>query len=359
MDALALPSPLPTRQLFSAGAPSVEPRTNPTRAAATQQQRDSTEHDNDCTIIKLATYNIRDGRNSNLEAALRACEQMRIDVGVLTETRLSTDRYTRSAYGYTVFATQTAHTNQGGIALIFTNSLYFQVEAQQKHGPNIISCILVTGTKKYPIIGTYIPPHDTTTLYYIAQACERFTGQSIILLGDINIDLRKQTPTNRDTEIMALLATLGLEDMSTHFLQRKKFRHGNTWQMGREGNIIQSRCDYTLGTDRRIFKYISIKDPFYNSDNFMMTGGIHSASKNDNIKYRRRRQKFPLRHTANQSETETEYDKLKRLITIQAPNTDRQAKAPWISETTWKLIDTRTSKNKIRSFLPGERQRLS
>jgi hypothetical protein len=107
MDAMTLPSPLPTQQLFSAGAPSVESHTNLTRAAATHKQRGSTEHNSDCTIIKLATYNIQDGRNSNLEACLRACEQMRIDIGVLTETRLSTDRYTRSAYGYMIFATQT------------------------------------------------------------------------------------------------------------------------------------------------------------------------------------------------------------------------------------------------------------
>jgi hypothetical protein len=71
---------------------------------------------------------------------------MRIDVSVLTETRLPTDRYTRSAYGYTVFATQTTHTNQGGIALIFTNSLYLQIESQQKHGPNVIR--LESGTRE-------------------------------------------------------------------------------------------------------------------------------------------------------------------------------------------------------------------
>jgi exonuclease III len=224
MTSMALTSPFPMRQLFSAGAPSVKPRTNPTEEAATQHQRVSTEHNDDgTTIIKLATYNIRDSRNSNLEAVLRACEQMRIDVGILTETRLSTDRYTRSAYGYTVFATQTNHTNQGGIALIFTNSLYFQIESQQKHGPNVISFILLPGKRRYPMIGAYIPPHDTTTLHYISKASDRFAGEPIILLGDINVDPQTQTPNHRDTEIMALSSTLGLEDMATHFIQRKKF----------------------------------------------------------------------------------------------------------------------------------------
>jgi hypothetical protein len=74
------------------------------------------------------------------------------------------------------------------------------------------------------MIGTYIPPQqDTTTLHYISKASDRFAEQTSILLGDINVDLRTQTPDNRDTEIMALLATLGVEDMATHFIQRKKF----------------------------------------------------------------------------------------------------------------------------------------
>jgi hypothetical protein len=155
-----LPSPLLTRQLFSAGAPTVESRSNPTGAMATNR-RSGGAIDNDCTTttINIATYNIRHGRNTNLEAALRACERMRIDVGVLTETRLSTDRYAWSAYGYMVFATKTTHINQGGIALIFTNnSSYFQVESQKSHGPNVLSCILVTGKWQHRIIGVYIPP---------------------------------------------------------------------------------------------------------------------------------------------------------------------------------------------------------
>jgi hypothetical protein len=187
-----LTSPLPTRQHFPAGAIPVDPRRTTTETAA-EQRRDGNAIDNDCATItiNIATYNIRDGRNSNIEAALRACEKMRIvHFGILIETKLSTDRYMRSAYGYTVFATKTTNTNQGGIAIIFSNtSRYFQVEAQQRHGPNVISCILVTGCLQYPIIGAYIPPGDTTTLSHISDAGRRFQGKPIILLGDINVDL--------------------------------------------------------------------------------------------------------------------------------------------------------------------------
>jgi hypothetical protein len=51
---------------------------------------------------------------------------------------------------------------------------------------------------------------------------------------------------------------------------------------------------------------------------------------------------------------EDEYDKLKSCIEIQVPKVNRQAKAPWISTETWKLIDARASKSKSRSYQPGK-----
>jgi hypothetical protein len=212
MATTMVPSPLPTRQLFSAGAQPVETRTEPTWIAVPGRQSGNAI-DNDCTTINIATYNICNGRNSNLEAALRACEKMRIDVGVLTETRLSTDRYTRSAYGYTVFATQTTHVNQGGIALIFTNnSLYFQVESQRKHGPNVISCVITTGTRHHPVIGVYIPPGDTTTLAFISEAANRFADQPSILIGRFPHPIAESDewfyPSIRETRHLAGLFTM-------------------------------------------------------------------------------------------------------------------------------------------------------
>lgn len=200
------------------------------------------------------------------------------------------------------------------------------------------------------------PPGDTTTLAYISEASNRFSGQPTILMGDLNVDLRTMTPTTRDSEIMALLSTLGLEDMSDHFLQRKNFRNGNTWHMEREGNTIQSRCDYILGMDRQIFTYITIMDPCYNSDHLMVTAGrLLSAPKMEHIRYLRCRRKFPLRRrTTTMNATETEYDKIKRHIEMQAPEIKRETKTPWISVTIWQLIDARASKNKRHLFLPGE-----
>jgi hypothetical protein len=58
-----------------------------------------------------------------------------------------------------------------------------------------------------------------TTLAFISEAANRFADQPSILIGNINVDFRTNTPSNCDTEITALLTTLGWEDMSGHFIQ--------------------------------------------------------------------------------------------------------------------------------------------
>ena len=62
--------------------------------------------------IKIATYNIRSGRAGNLESALRALEQMEVDLAILTETKLTDDRHTKFNFGYRVVATKAASHNQ-------------------------------------------------------------------------------------------------------------------------------------------------------------------------------------------------------------------------------------------------------
>jgi hypothetical protein len=95
----------------------------------------------------------------------------------------------------------------------------------------------------------------------------------------------------------------------------------------------------------------------------MITGGIRSSTKADNTKYLRSRRRFPIRNRTNTTippnNIDAEYEKLKRHFQIQTSTVERQAKAPWISDDTWKLIDARASKAKNRSFKPGEQQRLS
>ena len=55
--------------------------------------------------MRVAAYNIRNGRAGGLLCALRAMSNMSIDFGVLSETKITDGIYTRSACGYRVLAT--------------------------------------------------------------------------------------------------------------------------------------------------------------------------------------------------------------------------------------------------------------
>ena len=48
--------------------------------------------------------------------------------------------------------------------------------------------------------------------------------------------------------------------------------------MLRKGREVRSRTDYILGTDRRIFGNVSVRDPRHNSDHYLVLGCLHSAS---------------------------------------------------------------------------------
>jgi hypothetical protein len=69
--------------------------------------------------LKLATYNIQDGRNSRLVPVCRTLLAQHIDLALLTETCIPDDIHTRTCLGYNIFATYTTTRNQGGIALAY------------------------------------------------------------------------------------------------------------------------------------------------------------------------------------------------------------------------------------------------
>ena len=77
--------------------------------------------------IKFGTYNIRNGRNGGLEAALRGMAQANMDLGVLQETKCTDGVYTRASAGYRVVATDVPSRHRGGIALFYKEGADFAV----------------------------------------------------------------------------------------------------------------------------------------------------------------------------------------------------------------------------------------
>ena len=79
--------------------------------------------------IRFGTYNIRNGRNGGLEAALRGMSQANMYMGILQETKLTDGIYTRGSAGYSVIATDAPSRHRGGVALFYCSEPHFVVEA--------------------------------------------------------------------------------------------------------------------------------------------------------------------------------------------------------------------------------------
>ena len=77
--------------------------------------------------LVIGTWNIQSGRNTCLETALRALSIVGVDLCFLTETKVTNGIYTRLSSDYHVLATDAMSHHQGGIALVYRDSPYWQV----------------------------------------------------------------------------------------------------------------------------------------------------------------------------------------------------------------------------------------
>ena len=116
--------------------------------------------------IKFGTYNIRNGRNGGLEAALRVMAQANMDLGVLQETKCTDGVYTRASAGYRVVTTDAPSRHRGGIAMFYREGAGFAVEEVRQYGPNVLIFEVVSGRRRWYIVGCDLAPDD-------AQAIER------------------------------------------------------------------------------------------------------------------------------------------------------------------------------------------
>ena len=230
--------------------------------------------------IRFGTYNIRNGRNSRLEAALRGVSQANMGLGILQETKLTDGIYTRGSAGYSVFATDAPSRHRGGVAIFYRSEPHFAVEAVEKFGPNVIGFQLVTGARQWYIVGVYLAPDNTSMMERFSEAIRSRPRRAELLVeGDFNADLSTPEGDRRAEAIATSLATEVLEDMARHFLPRERrwCRDRRTWGMLRKGREMRSRTDYILGTDSRLFRNVAVRDPRHNSDHYMFLGCLTSA----------------------------------------------------------------------------------
>ena len=144
-------------------------------------------------------------------------------MGVIQETTCNDVIYTRESAGYRVVATDAPSRHRGGVALFYRPSSLFVVEEVREYGPNVISFEVATGGRQWYIIGCYLAPDDARTIERVVTAPgDQPRGTALVVAGDFNTDLWETASDGRGKEIVAALTEAGFEDMTAHFLPRKR-----------------------------------------------------------------------------------------------------------------------------------------
>jgi exonuclease III len=296
-------------------------------------------------VLKISTFNIQHGGNSNLEKMIRCTKKMNIDIILLTETKLQ-GIHTQSCEGYDIVATIAKSRHQGGVALCYRKSNQFHLEDIRQHGYNVISSVLATGNTKYLLVGRYIPPSETdmTTIEELKKATKRVDDMKleIILLGDFNIDLKSgnfdsaMENAPRLNETASLISTLQLQDLNNHF-QQKKGVGDWTWHAYRNNIHYIHRNDYALVSDIKKFSYYKIKTPRYCSDHRMIVVGLKIDNHQKYIKYMQRRNRLNVQ-IKNQTRTDIVLEELASSVERKQQIMDHQYNS-WIAIDTWILIN--------------------
>ena len=299
-------------------------------------------------MATLATYNVTSGRNGRLEQALRAMKVANVDVGVLTEAKLTKDIYTRFSSGYHVMATEAPSAQQGGVALFWRDSPTHQVEGQRTWGPNVVSFELVTGGLRYYVVGAYCPPSDpeaSTTEDISAAFGAAKPGRQRILIGDVNAVVAEPRDA-RDDIVADCVAAMGLGDLGPHFRPRPGKGRWTYQQRRADGTKVQSTLDYVFGEDRRLVQSVRMVSPrLMETDHRMVVAHLRMRPSTSHRAYLNARKRFPYAPPVERVEggAEAAADFGQLLENVVKPGPREARRNEWISPATWALVDRRAS----------------
>jgi len=137
----------------------------------------------DSGTFSIATWNIRCGRNLGLASAAKGLAQMGVGAAILTEMKITDNRYPKFSSGYKIIASNATSHSQGGVALVWKEGHdSFEVEAATVATPNLLTFQLVTGYERFYVMGIYIPPNDTTGVDALWQAWEACPADCVPLV---------------------------------------------------------------------------------------------------------------------------------------------------------------------------------
>ena len=242
-------------------------------------------------------------------------------------------------------ATKARSAHQGGVALFYRKySWKFSVEATKAFGPNVIRAVLVSGRKRWNVIGAYIPPgeEDGSTLAYIEQAQRTApANRKTIFLGDFDADLDSPR-SQREADLADFACQFDLTDLRSHFCLREAAEGDWTWEQRRVNQTIRNRLDYILTDSRPNFSMFNIVTPkLIDTDHRLVKAVLLLDSKGRHRKYMQRRKRYPFRSPVGEtSRADTIFASLEGKKEEREKKDSR--KSSWIQPRTWTLIDQKT-----------------
>ena len=142
------------------------------------------------------------------------------------------------------------------------------------------------------------------------QGCQTSGG------GDLNVNLAEPEGYQRKEKLASALTTAGMEDMLNHFLPQwcAWFQDGRTWIMVRAGREVRSRTDYILGTDRPLFRNVTIRHPHHNLHHYLVLGCLRGAPLMEQFEYFGRLKQLPLRPLTTPTREDSLFAALRRDV---------------------------------------------
>ena len=85
--------------------------------------------------------------------ALCGMDQGWVDCGVFQEMKLKKGVYAHESRGFGVMATEAPSAHRGGVVIFYREAEHFAVEEICLHDPNVTSFNLVTGRRRWHVVG--------------------------------------------------------------------------------------------------------------------------------------------------------------------------------------------------------------
>jgi hypothetical protein len=203
--------------------------------------------------------------------------------------------------------------------------------------PNLLTFQLVTGYKRFYVMGISIPLNDTTGVDALRAAWNTCPDSCApIVMGDLNTSF--EHPCDRQEEAIAdLLDEINLVDLSRKFCLRQCWmqsaRRRWTWRQKRTGRWHHSQPDYIMAREGDIwyFRKVAFRSPLiHDSDHRAIVATFRARKMRRLTAYCHCRQCLPLRLPPKPHDELTHTFKALKLTCVEA-NPQSRGGNEWVS----------------------------